>query len=451
MRTIALCKWPLNWGDRVHPVERALDSQLARSSRVFVGFSGGLDSTALMLAAIQVFGAKAVTALHVNHQLQPDADAFAAHCVAVCSDLEVELRQGCVVVAAGNTEAQARIARYEYYSRQVEQGSVLLLGHHAQDDAETLLMRMLQGRGLLTIPYGGAVGVGRFLRPLLQFTKDELREYVVARDVVWIEDLSNLDPAYDRNYLRQEVVPRIAARWPKFESGIARIGQHVGSLDAVLRREMAQKPNAVSLDSLPSERKMQVVWLRSFLQSRGHFLASDRALNEFCQQIKVTEAAQRRGAAWRSPTMQADGALLGVYDGWLIYEPTTPLRISLDSENASTVEVGQSRDLGWASLTLEPADESDASAFFATGVLSVRYRSGGEGIRLEHRGVTKTLKNLLAEHRIPPWRRDAYPLLFDDERLVSVPGVAVADSKDQLLNSGDGARWYKACLDGKSR
>jgi len=432
----------------MHPIERALQSQLTGLDRVFVGYSGGLDSTALLLAAIRVFGKDGVTALHVNHQLQIDAEQFEAHCVTVCGELETIIEHARVVVAPGNTEAQSRVARYDYYARCLGAGDVVLLGHHAQDNVETALLRLVQGRGFVTMASRGDVGAGWFLRPLLGFSKDALQVYVSESGISWIEDTSNMDTALDRNYLRHEVIPKLRNRWPSFDTNFARVGKNVDALVEVLRHEMAQKGNTISMAAVPVAATNRIVWLRAFLQCRGHFSVSDKALSEFCRRLADNPAA----------TMIIGDSMLGAYEEELVYEPRTPAPIS---ERMLVTTVDETIDLGWAALILRPADRNDDGALWFPGALQIRSRRGGERIRLEN-GGSKKVKNLFAEHRVAPWRRDAYPLLFDGEDLVAIPGLASArpnltpDSENEPntgpntgLEDGRGPRvgmWCKAHL-----
>ncbi|MEE4281854.1 MAG: tRNA lysidine(34) synthetase TilS, partial [Pseudomonadales bacterium] len=159
------------------PVEAALEQSLAAypGAQVWVGFSGGLDSTALLLAARQVQQSRLadlqINAIHVNHNLHAHSSAWAKHCAEVCVALDVPLTQATVhVPTLGNLEANARRVRYVAYAQHLPPAGVLLLGHHQQDQSETILYRLLQGRGMLTIRPQGRLGSGHFLRPLLNLS-----------------------------------------------------------------------------------------------------------------------------------------------------------------------------------------------------------------------------------------------------------------------------------------
>jgi tRNA(Ile)-lysidine synthase len=402
-----------------HRVEQAVRTEIERRgpARVFVGFSGGLDSTAVLLSTCKAVGADGVVALHANHQIQDEADAFETHCVGVCAALGVRLEHARVTIGSGNVEAAARDARYAYFSEFLDAHDVLLLGHHAEDAVETALLRLAQGRGLLTVPPAGRLGEGEFVRPLLGFSKSELRDYVTAQGASWIEDPTNLDTSLDRNFLRHEIIPRLRTRWPTLEQNVARVAEAAAAIGEALRAEMAHKPDVMRLAELPPGSRARIAWLRAFLESRHHYAVTDKAINAFAGNLDIAETC----------FIEVDDALLGSYEGALVYEPVCPRRL----DAAVALErIDQELDLGWAFLKLRPipsnadAEADDRSAFKWSGRVEVRCRQGGERIRIRADGPTRTVKNLLAEAKVPTWRRDAYPLVFADGELVCLPGIA---------------------------
>lgn len=177
-----------------------------------IAFSGGLDSTVLLhLLANLAKTEKLPTldAVHVHHGLQAAADAWPAHCQSVCDALGVPLRVMRVQVRAGaSLERAARDARYQAFSEVVGAGEVLLIGQHRDDQAETLLFRLLRGagvQGLAAMPMQRALAGGHLLRPLLRSSRAQLQAYAEEHQLTWIEDPSNADPRFSRNYLRHRV------------------------------------------------------------------------------------------------------------------------------------------------------------------------------------------------------------------------------------------------------
>ena len=194
-----------------------LRAELAPARRLYVGYSGGLDSHVLLHALVALLGPAGVTALHINHQLSPQAATWAGHCRQTCADLGVAYIEETVEIGAraDGLEAAARTARYAAFDRYVGVDDLLLLAHHADDQAETLLFRLLRGagpRGLAGIPRARALSYGRLLRPLLDVRRTSLYQYARCEGLRWIEDDSNQVLDMDRNYLRHRVLPAVAAR-----------------------------------------------------------------------------------------------------------------------------------------------------------------------------------------------------------------------------------------------
>ena len=188
----------------------------------WVAFSGGLDSQVLLhaLAAGRELLPASLSALHVNHNLQPDAPAWAEHCRAVCAGLGIPYQALSVQAhpePGESPEAAARVARYRALTGAVPAGGVLLTAHHQDDQAETLLLQLVRGagpKGLAAMPERTTVKGVTLLRPLLDVSRDTLHDYARRHDLTWVEDPSNTRTDYDRNFLRHDILPRLHARWP---------------------------------------------------------------------------------------------------------------------------------------------------------------------------------------------------------------------------------------------
>ena len=373
--------------------------------RLAVAFSGGLDSTVLLHAAAAAALPAPVVAVHVNHRLHPDADQWQAYCAAVCKSLGVELLSQRVEVAAGNVEAQARRARYQAFDALLDAGDLLLLAHHQDDQAETVLMRLLQGRGAAAMPRtrqlpGGAV----LLRPFLGLPKSELRTAAQALGLEWLEDPSNADTAFDRNFLRHEVLPRLTARWPDLNAALARTGKAQADAGALLRHLLDRE--ALPLGDLPPD--LRPLALRAWLARFDEQGASNRALAEFAAQFDAPTNAQ--------PELRLRRGCLRRWRGAAHYVPPAPALASCYQLQAP----GTLR-LPHGELVVERAG---SGGFCVAGVLTVRFRRGGE--RLRSAQGSRSLKQAMQDAGLPPWLRSSYPLLYSGDALVAVPGIAVA-------------------------
>ena len=207
-----------------------------------VAFSGGLDSLVLLHALCALRGrlAAGVAAVHVHHGLHSDADEWDAHCQQVCDELGVAytlLRVDGRPATGESPEAAARDARYRALAEWLPAGHCLLTAQHQDDQAETLLLQLLRGSGvsgLAAMPVMTGLGAGHHLRPLLEMTRPALHHYATAHALRWIEDPSNQSSAYDRKYLRHQVLPRLRERWPAVSSSLSRSAAHCAEASALL-------------------------------------------------------------------------------------------------------------------------------------------------------------------------------------------------------------------------
>jgi len=399
----------------------------------YLAFSGGLDSTVLLhLLADHArnHASPPLRAIHVHHGLQAAADAWPAHCQAICDSLGIELQVIHVQVTPGaSLEQAARDARYAAFRQALGPGDILFTGQHCDDQAETLLFRLLRGaglRGLAAMPGLRALGQGSLVRPLLGCSRQQLQDYAQANGLAWIEDPSNADTQFARNYLRCEVFPLLRQRWPQASQNFARAAEHLGEAQGLLD-ELAQDdlalagagaplawPGLASLDlatlvalSPARQRNALQYWLsrRSRLPDTRHWAGW---------------ADLRDAAADARPVWQlADGQLLRSHG-----------RIWWLSGDWLQLPVGE---LAWADPAeplLLPGNGSVRLAGAAPpGGLRIAYRQGGEVLDLPGRG-RRDLKRLLNEQQVPHFLRPRLPLLYQGERLLAVanlPGLVQAD------------------------
>ncbi|MDK9703589.1 MAG: tRNA lysidine(34) synthetase TilS [Sulfuritalea sp.] len=280
---------------------RAVATCLSRYAKagdsIVVGFSGGLDSTVLLHAAncVAKDTALAISALHVHHGLHSNADEWADSCARACQELSVPLTVLRVAVPRNTGEGIEAAARHVRHKALAEQPiRWILLAHHADDQAETVLHNLLRGAGVR-----GAAGMpesrGRVLRPLLGLTRNELLAYARAHRVVWIEDGSNADRRYTRNFLRHEVLPLLASRFPKAGEQLAgaagRFGEAATLLDDLAFLDLGANPPAFPLPlslfrDLPEARARNL--LRTMLAWHDVQAPDERRLTEFVRQLRMS-------------------------------------------------------------------------------------------------------------------------------------------------------------------
>ena len=356
---------------------------------LWIGFSGGLDSTVLAHALRDLRGAKVV---HIDHGLQEGATRWREHCVATAAAFGLPIETRPVdVPRQGNLPAAARRARYACWRELLYEGDVLALAHHADDHAETRLWQLLTGRHPGGMPAERALGRGRVARPLLAVTRSQIADYAACHKLRWVEDPANADMRFDRAFIRHRLLPPLRERFPH-----------------ALDRLRAPRPNAAwaPLPCVGVSHPGAQAWL----------IASGLP----CPEGAVAELVRQNAAdADRQPRVHiAPGVRAWRHDGaWYL------VRESHGEDPAPSATVGA--PVRWAAGELTWT--SAACGLPLGRRLAIRSRVGGERIRPAGRGVRKTVKALFQEQRIAPWLRRSWPLLYEGESLVAVPGIAVAE------------------------
>ncbi|MCG5500083.1 tRNA lysidine(34) synthetase TilS [Ectothiorhodospira lacustris] len=406
--------------------------RLPPAPRWLIGLSGGLDSHVLLhglhgLVRSQAF--PPLIAVHVHHGLSPHADQWQAHCESLCRDLGIPLQVLGVDAgpAAGESpEAAARAARYRAIAAVMQSGEVLLTAHHRRDQAETLLLQLLRGAGpagLAAMPRLKPFGPGWQARPLLDLDRDTLADHARKAGLVWVEDDSNTDPRFDRNLLRQAVMPRLRARWPSVDVTLSRAAMLQAEAQDLLaeraREDLEQvrgrASGTLSVVGLAGLRRPRLRnALRGWLQDKGLPMPGRARLESLIEQMLKAGPDACPRVAWA-------GAEVRRYrDDLHAMRPLVPVDVGQVWQWTPTAPL-QLPELG---ITLDPAVLQSIWGLdpsILTVPLTVGFRRGGEVIRW--RGETRSLKKLLQEAGIPPWERDRLPLIHVDEQLVAVWGM----------------------------
>ena len=389
-----------------------------------IAFSGGLDSTVLLHLLANTDALPPLSAVHIHHGLQAAADAWPAHCQSVCDSLGVPLRVMRVQVQAGaSLERAAREARYQAFAEVIGAGEVLLTGQHCDDQAETLLFRLLRGagvRGLAAMPMHRPLADGHLVRPLLEVSRAELEAYAREHQLKWIEDPSNADPRFSRNFLRHRVFPTLKERWPQAVSSLARAAEHLseaqGLLDELARMDLlaADQPSPFPWLQLPS---LPLAPLRELSDARQrnalrHWLIPLTRLPDSDHWAGWHSLRDAKGDAqplWRL----ADGELhrCGERLWWL------PATWSEFSHAMASWPHPQNP------LELPGNGRLEFIGKAPEGPLEIRYRQGGEIVEVPGRG-RRDLKRLLNECGVPGFVRGRLPLLYRGEQLLAVPTLA---------------------------
>jgi len=410
-------------------LERGLRDAGAAPSAYCVALSGGLDSTVLLaaLAAPGVGRQAALRAIHVDHGLHPDSPRWSVQ----CSELAARLGVPCEIVtvdaraAAGESpEAAARAARYAALAERLQPGELLLTAHHADDQLETVLLQWLRGGGLRAVagmrPVAAFAG-GWLGRPLLEFARADLEAWARVQGLAWLEDPSNVDPRFDRNYLRLEVLPRLRARWPAAAVTIGRVAEQAAEVlevaAAVSAADLAtlMEGETLSLErlaDLPATR--QRLALRAWLAKRGCPLPSAATL-------EALRCDMALAGGDRMPVTRWPGAVVRRYRGRLYAETGG----APAGWRPGRWAPGATFDLGGdGRLELVAASGEGLSRARLRGELEVVPRPAGGLFKPAGHAHHRELRKWLQELGVLPWRRATLPCLLSGGELVAVADLA---------------------------
>lgn len=417
---------------------------LPSTDSIWVGFSGGADSTALLHALIKQrdnLGAS-IRAVHFHHGLHPDADTWSAHCRAFCDQHEVPLTIQWLDIAAitdSNIEETARNARYQVLTELLAEGQIYLTAHHADDQAETVFLNLMRGsgaEGLAGIPKLRRLGSGWVARPLLNWTRGALVEYLESNGIHWMEDPSNSDDAFDRNFLRNRVFPLIESRWPGLTGRLNRsariarstsdaLGEFINQACADIIRNPHRLPTVSLLALKPA---MQTLVFRHWLRQQEIPPPPESRLLEFLSQLEGSPLNQAE-VCWRDWRVRHHDGHLWLQDRSLQWRcPDVQWK------------TGSQATLGavFGRVELQPSGTEAPDGW------EVDARRQGAGIRLNPRASRRPLKDCFRQAGIPPWLRESIPILYWDDEPAAIGDWLISDRLRDFLETHDATYCWQA-------
>jgi len=412
--------------------------------RINIAFSGGLDSALALRAFVELgFGAR-LRAVHIDHGLHADSRQWTAHCRRQAEALGVAFESRRVDVDRGTgfgLEAAAREARYAALRALLGPGEIVVTAHHADDQLETVLLRLLRGtgaRGLAAIAELAPFGAGLLHRPLLGFSRAQIRAQAERWSLDWLEDPSNRDLGHDRNYLREQVLPRLESRWPSAASAAVRLAGHMReaqeNLGELARLDLADPdPSApVPRETLrqlsPARQRNALRWL---IERRGLAVPSAKQLEELRESLNVVRPDARTTVTW-------PGAQVRVYRDKLYFIVSEEADAGLPPSGRLALD--QDWEGGkYGRLTLVASQHGGLPEHWARDGIEIRFRAGGERFKPLHDAHGKSLKQWLREAAILPWMRDKIPLLYRGGQLIAVADLCLDD--DLRKHQADATLW----------
>jgi tRNA(Ile)-lysidine synthase len=402
----------------------ALAALAGRTPRVMVAFSGGMDSTVLVhLLVKQRRKLGSLRLAHVDHGLQSASADWSRHCARLAHLWGVPILklQARIVRGKASPEAAARDARYALLAQVMEPGEVLVTAQHRDDQAETLLLQLLRGAGvagLAAMPEFAPFAQGFLARPLLAVARRDLEAAARAARLRWIDDPSNADTRFSRNFVRHRLMPLIREHWPGADKALARSAAHMAEAAALLHERAAQDLarladgaglSVCGLRTLPVTRRRNA--LRAFIAGHGVEMPEASRLREMSGPLLAASMDAQPEITWGEARMVRRSGRLElqksrekphefVAKSWR-WQLDRPLNL----------------DVGSLTLLEDAAGPIDLSRL--PPVLELRARAGGERLRPNPRARTQTLKSLLQNAKVPVEQRAILPLLFAKKRLIA--------------------------------
>ena len=418
-------------------LELLLQKTFPNINYIEVALSGGIDSICLLhtLSHLSTKRGFSLSAIHVNHQISRHSNYWEDFCHQICDSLNIPITSTRVIVNLNNgngLEAEARKVRYEVFEQ--SNANVLALAHHSDDQSETVLLQLLRGgnpRGLAAMPVLRKLNNDiQLWRPLLNITREQLEKIAIEENWVWIEDDSNSDTRFRRNFLRHNLMPILSKEYPDYRNQFMRASQHAADAADILSeiattdlKILLIDDRTINLDILTTlsparQRNAIVTWLCKFNISTNPKKIDD-ILTQLLSSVN-SSIPKFIFKDWILTRYQQHAILLRKFT-----TPNEEINIKFSLENL-IIDIPE-----WCGkLHFKPTNNGINYSTICDN-LSVRRRMGGEIVY--HNGINKTLKNVLQEAKIPPYRRERTPLLYSNNTILAMPGLFI---NTNLLSTG---------------
>lgn len=427
------------------PVSRAAGQFAAEvaGKRVLLGYSGGVDSHVLLyeLARVASIHGISIIALHGNHQALPKSNQWEQHCRQVCQKIGVQFRSHRLLVKfgqAGGRENVLREARYAWFKSVMHPGDILATAHHLDDQVETVLFRLFRGsgvRGLAGISPVRKWGKGELHRPFRDLWRSDILAFAKHHRLEWVEDESNRDESFDRNFLRERLMPVLRSRWPGSPATIARASRHLAATETLLEQIGSEdlgrwhlaadechfsnfgKIRITRLAELSPERAANL--LRYWGRKAIHEAPGAGQLFELLRQLERSDGAMNTRLVWKSVEFRRYRDFLYLLPAQaepMLNAPRYWMAESLLDLPVAGVRLRSRRSVG----------QGIRASRMNIPAIEVRWYNQKIGLRLAREARTRTLRNLFQERGVPPWERWRLPVLCINDSVAYVPGIGVA-------------------------
>lgn len=411
-----------------------LKTYIKRNDHVIVALSGGMDSIVLLdlLNALSKPMQFTLSAIHVDHGISQNAGQWCKFCCHICRTMSIPITITHLKIRKErgiSLEAAARLARYEVF--QHLQAEFVVLGQHQDDQAETFLLQLLRGagiRGLAAMPVIRTQAIDnapQILRPMLNIPRSRIKEYAQIKKLTWVNDESNENITFDRNFLRHEIFPLLQKRYPAYPTTLLRTSQHLAEALHLLD-ELAELDNEKCI----IDGKLQIKYLRQLnlpraknllrytFSRQGIIQPGAKKLADILQQLLTVSTDSKLHIPFGNTEIRCYKGAVNILPRRNLSDNN--LRVIWSNENRialskidGAIEFSYKKNIG---INLEKLTKN---------LVTIQLRSGGERFRPDCKRPRRKLKTLFQEALIPSWRRHTLPLLFSGEQLVWVPGIGV--------------------------
>ncbi|OIQ25488.1 tRNA lysidine(34) synthetase TilS [uncultured Vibrio sp.] len=428
---------------------QAIERHSRPQSRLILGFSGGIDSRVLLdlMAQYQKETGRDCMAVHVHHGLSQHADEWAEQCQVWCQSLSIPLFIEHVEIDVHDgqsIEKSARDARYQALAKYVEDGDLLLTGQHSDDQLETFMLALKRGsgpKGLSSMAEAMPFANGVKVRPLLKSTRSTIEQYARSAGLEWLEDESNLDTRFDRNFIRHTVTPPLLKRWPSFHQSVQRSSELCAEQEALLS-ELLQP---IFDDALANDASLNV----QRLSGHSH-LTQNRLIRMWCehcgflmpsrQHIELIHSDVIKAKQDANPEINISGGQVRRFNQHLYLTKSMAdvsewsAALKLDSQLCLPDGLGELYFSVVNSPKSHTVNGADLPTSFTrirgdySGELEVIFNPQGLTAHPAERGHSRKLKKLFQEYQVPSWLRRRTPILVNEGRVAAVLGLFVDKS-----------------------
>lgn len=418
-----------------------------------IAFSGGMDSTVLLHVMKNIIDEKSqIRAIHINHNIVDNSKVWTKTCKSICKNfgIDIEIISLEVTHNGYGLEAAARDERYEKLKEKLYENEYLLTAHHEEDQMETVFLRMARGTGLdglQGINEKYSFGEGIIFRPMLEVSKTSVMDYAKEHQLKWVEDSSNQDTHFDRNFLRKKIIPQFRERWPSIASSVSRLSQlsaqNIKILNQIAEEDIGPIAN---MNELPLAKLLDKSFerannmLRYIILANGMSIPSMKTLQDGLKEMLDPET-DKSVIAWKDYCIRK-------YKNHLYFLSNSDLEpnkvdVRIPWEIGKTVNLGE--NIGTIEATFIHGD--GLSIEKCKNKLTISYRQGGELIKPIGHRINKSLKNLFQENQILPWMRDKIPLIYYQDELVSVADLWFNQNYVASQNeAGFVVNWHKKMI-----